>query len=49
MNRPHDLAAWPLEPSAGTSNLPVKLTSFLGREREVRQLTSLLGGVAWSR
>jgi predicted ATPase/DNA-binding CsgD family transcriptional regulator len=43
MNRPHDHAAWPRQPTAGTSNLPVQLTSFLGREREVRQLTSVLG------
>ena len=43
MNRPHDHAAWPRQPTAGTSNLPVQLTSFLGREREVRQLISVLG------
>ncbi len=42
MNRRQDRAAWPRQPIAATSSLPVQLTSFLGREREVRLLTSVL-------
>jgi predicted ATPase len=42
MNRPPDPAAAPRQSTAAISNLPLLLTSFLGREREVRQLTSVL-------
>ena len=42
MSRRQDLAVLPPHADAAISNLPVRLTSFLGREREVRQLTLAL-------